>query len=483
MKITLRKFEAADIPNKVKWINDPANNTFLHYDLPLEEEKTKIWFEKNRHRSDRYDAVIQADGVPCGLIGLLNIDQKNSKAELYISIGETSYKGKGVSTEASRLLLQYAFEELNLNRIYLYTESGNFPAQKLFEKIGFIREGHIRNDLFSRGKHIDRIIYGICKEDFRIDSHINNTDHTPIQELGIVQENCLFVKRDDLFPFSFGGNKARKAQLFFEEIDKGTYDSIVTYGSSSSNHCRVVANMAAARGLQCLIVSPEESSNQTYNSQIMQKLGAKILVCPVSQVPDTIEQALQVLKDQGKNPYFIPGGGHGNIGTQAYVNCYREIAKYEVENHFCFDYIFLASGTGTTQAGLIAGQFIMGGNKTIVGISIARKKPRGRDVVAESVRKYMQEYGLGTRNDPIDDSVIFIDEYIGEGYGKYDLAIEDTVDTVLKQHGIPLDGTYTGKAFNGMLNYLAKENIKNKKVLFLHTGGTPLFFDYLRSID
>ena len=57
-----------------------------------------------------------------------------------------------------------------------------------------------------------------------------------IQELGQYQGNQLYIKREDLIPFSFGGNKARKAALFFEDFDKGGYDCIVTYGSSSSNH-------------------------------------------------------------------------------------------------------------------------------------------------------------------------------------------------------------------------------------------------------
>ena len=483
MKVTLRKFELADIPNKVKWINDPANNTFLHYDLPLEEEKTRKWFENNYQRADRYDAVIEADGVPCGLIGLLGIDEKNRKAEFYISMGEVSYKGNGVSTEAGKQLLQYAFERLNLNRVYLYTESGNIPAQKLFEKIGFIREGVIRNDLFSRGKYVDRIAYGMCKEDFKTGIRAKESQPTPIQRLGSVQDNLLFVKRDDLYPFSFGGNKARKAQLFFEEIDKGNFDSVVTYGSSSSNHCRVVANMAVAKGMRCFIISPEESSDKTYNSQMMEKFGAEILVCPVSKVSDTIEAVLQRLRDNGKEPYFIPGGGHGNIGTQAYVNCYDEIAEYERKHHLYFDYIFLASGTGTTQAGLVTGRLMRTGQETIVGISIARKNPRGRAVVADSVYEYIKEYRLDISDTEVEDSVIFTDAYTGEGYGKFGVAIEDAIDYALKQYGIPLDGTYTGKAFHGMLDYLTKKQIKGKKILFIHTGGTPLFFDYLKQTD
>ena len=308
MKVTIRKFEASDIPNKVKWINDSRNNTFLHYDLPLEIENTRNWFEKNRHRTDRYDAVIDVDGQPVGLIGLLSIDQKNKKAEYYVTIGEQTFLRKGVANQASKLLLDFAFAELGLNRIYLYTETDNSAAIKSYEKIGFRREGLLKNDLFSKGRFVDRYIYGISKDDYtyRMD--------TPIQKIIEFYGNQLYIKREDLIPFSFGGNKARKAQLFFEEIDRGTYDCVVTYGSGSSNHCRVVANMAAARKMACYIISPEEASCRTYNRDMMEAFGAEITICPVGEVHDTIENKLASLKHEGHQPYFIPGGGHGNIG-------------------------------------------------------------------------------------------------------------------------------------------------------------------------
>ena len=104
MNISLRKFTAADIPDKMRWINDESNNTFLHYALPLEKEKTQRWFEDIKDRADRYDAVIEADGVSVGVIGLLNIDIVNLKAEFYITLGEASYKRKGISYIASQQL-------------------------------------------------------------------------------------------------------------------------------------------------------------------------------------------------------------------------------------------------------------------------------------------------------------------------------------------------------------------------------------------
>ena len=166
-RITIRKFEKSDIPKKVEWINNPANNRFLHYNIPLSIEGTERWFDSHQGETTRYDAVIEADGVPVGTIGLLSIDRKNSKAEYYIAMGETAYKGKGVAKEASRLILAYGFEELGLNRIYLFTEADNIAAQKLFERVGFKREGILKQDVYSHGAFADRIAYGFLKEEWK----------------------------------------------------------------------------------------------------------------------------------------------------------------------------------------------------------------------------------------------------------------------------------------------------------------------------
>ncbi|MBP3308774.1 MAG: GNAT family N-acetyltransferase [Clostridia bacterium] len=163
MKVTIRRFLSKDISKKVEWINNPDNNTYLHYDLPLEEEKTRAWFEKNFDRTDRFDAVIEVDGVAVGLIGLLSIDKRNLKAEFYICIGETGCKGKGVAKQSSKLLLDYAFNELKLNKVYLYTEVDNISAQRLFERVGFEKEGLLREDLIYRGRKVDRFVYGITR--------------------------------------------------------------------------------------------------------------------------------------------------------------------------------------------------------------------------------------------------------------------------------------------------------------------------------
>ena len=302
---------------------------------------------------------------------------------------------------------------------------------------------------------------------------------TPVYRLPFPEtENELYVKRDDLYPLSFGGNKARKAELFWQDLEAKKSDHVVTYGTSSSNHCRVIANLAAMHGLPCTIISPEQKSEETFNSDLMRLFGAKIIVTPVDHVKVTIDETMEALRQQGYTPYFIMGGGHGNMGTQAYVNTYEEILAFEKEAGIKFDYIFHASGTGTTQAGLVCGQLLHGDlERRITGISIARKKPYGRNVVVQSVKDYL----LATGKEELyrDDLVEFVDDYTGAGYGTDNDAVSRCIRKVLVKAGFSLDPTYTGKAFWGMQEYLKAHEIRQKKVLFIHTGGGPLFFDYL----
>ena len=302
-------------------------------------------------------------------------------------------------------------------------------------------------------------------------------DTTPIEKLNMrYNDNNIFMKRDDLISFSFGGNKARKAKLFFEDLESQKSDCVVTYGSSSSNHCRVVANLAASKGIKCVIVSPVETSKSTYNSKMMELFGAEIISCKVSEVKDTIDGELSRLTKEGYKPCFIQGGGHGNLGTKAYLHAYEEIRNFELENNLKFDYIFHTSGTGTTQAGLVCGKLLNKDDKHIIGISNARKNPYGGQVVLDSVNSYLNSIGIESVGL---ESINFIDDYVLDGYGAYNNEILEVIREVLIKEGIPLDNTYTGKGFWGMKKYIRENQITGSNILFIHTGGTPLFFDSL----
>ena len=165
--VVIRNFKENDINKKIKIINDSSNNKYLHYDLPLQYDKTLNWFNKIKDNKNRLDLTILYDNTIVGFIGLLGIDNTNKKAEYYICV-DSSFNGKGIGTIASYLLIDYAFNELGLEKIYLFTEEENVKAQHLFEKIGFVKEGLLKNDIIYNNRIINRYAYGILKGDYNV---------------------------------------------------------------------------------------------------------------------------------------------------------------------------------------------------------------------------------------------------------------------------------------------------------------------------
>ena len=307
---------------------------------------------------------------------------------------------------------------------------------------------------------------------------------TPIHPLKFNDgRNNFYIKREDLLPFSFGGNKVRLAQKYFKDMDEKGCDCIIAYGNTRSNLCRVIANMSKSKGIPCIVISPTDESGarvETNNSLIVESMGAKIIPCAKYDVAATVKRTINECVVQGLNPYYIYGDiyGKGNekIAVQAYIEAYKEIKEQESAFDVHFDYIFLASGTGTTQSGLICGSLLHNDDKQIIGISVARDAKRGCEVIADTVSAVME------RKEGTIKAIHFEDKYVVGGYGIYNEQIEGIIKLLLNTDGIPLDPIYTGKAFWGMAEYLKENLIEGKNILFIHTGGLPLFFDQLANM-
>lgn len=303
---------------------------------------------------------------------------------------------------------------------------------------------------------------------------------TPIKKLDTIANNNIYIKRDDLMDFSFGGNKVRISQEIFDDMLSKGGDCIIGYGSSRSNLCRAIANMSYAKGIPCHIVSPAEEDGtrvKSSNSALVENCNSKIHYCNKTDVAKTVEAVIEECKKEGYTPYYINGDkfGRGNERTPlyAYEKAYEEILLQSKEQNIEFDYIFLATGTGMTQSGLLIGCEKHNGNEKIVGISVARETETEKNVILNFLKCAGFDESIKTK-------INVTDEYLCGGYGKYNQQISDTIWSVYKKHGIPLDPTYTGKAFYGMTEHLKKNNITNKNILFIHTGGTPLFFDFIK---
>ncbi len=317
---------------------------------------------------------------------------------------------------------------------------------------------------------------------------------TPIQYLGMgPRGQRIYIKRDDLLGFSFGGNKCRIAEVLFQDVKEKNCDFFVSYGSRKSNLNRVVGTLCKAEKIPCLVITALEDGEkeETFNSRILEQMGIQSVFCDKAHVKETVERTLADLREKGYHPYYIYGDatGKGNeaVVRKAYETAYEEIRQWEKEHRIDFQQIFHASGTGMTQGGLITGQKAMrekechaggeaitesavagisGQQEQIIGISVARNAERGAAEVARFAGVPVEQ-------------VCFLDEYLCGGYGKYDEEIETTIEYVMEKYGIPLDPTYTGKAYTGMMKWLETHGNDGDPVLFIHTGGTPLYFDYL----
>ncbi|NLZ51823.1 MAG: GNAT family N-acetyltransferase [Thermoanaerobacteraceae bacterium] len=167
-RVYLRLMEEKDIPYKVKWVNDPIVRRTLNFDYPISEIGTKQWLHKVAMDSSRKDFIVclKENDKPIGYGGFINIDFRNSKAESYMGIGEKEFWGNGYAKEIRRLLLEYSFEELGLNKIYSYVWTQNEKMVKLNEKMGFKIEGKLVQDIFSHGEYRDRYVMSILRKDY-----------------------------------------------------------------------------------------------------------------------------------------------------------------------------------------------------------------------------------------------------------------------------------------------------------------------------
>lgn len=300
---------------------------------------------------------------------------------------------------------------------------------------------------------------------------------TPIQYYDEYKGNNIYIKRDDLTEPTLGGNKVRKLELFLAEAKEKKANYIITYGAAQSNHCRLTVSMANKLGFKVLLIlAKSDEVHYNGNFLIYDLYDTKIVWTETDQVSETIELTLRQLKSEGHLPYFIQGGGHGNLGTHAYKLAFDEILKQEIEMNVNFNTIFHASGTGTTQAGLIVGNKINDSNKEIVGISVARNKERGTEVIEESIHSYFENKGMNIQITNKD--IIFSDQYVGEGYADIYPQVISVIKLVAKRTSVLLDPVYTGKAFYGMLKHIEKNEIRDSNILFIHTGGIPLLFNY-----
>lgn len=167
----LRELEKKDIATINKWRNtreliDYLGAPYRYINLDVEDR----WYESylnNRNNTIRCSIYMEDKKHEIlGLVSLTNINRINQSAVFHIMIGEQSNRQKGLGYFATMEILRHAFEDINLQRIELTVLESNIRAIKLYEKVGFKREGIKRKAVYKNGEFLDMIIMSILKDEY-----------------------------------------------------------------------------------------------------------------------------------------------------------------------------------------------------------------------------------------------------------------------------------------------------------------------------
>lgn len=395
------------------------------------------------------------DGEIVGFLALYANDQTTRRAHLPILSILPARQGQGLGkammSRALALVRQRKMREFNLG-----INPENTAAQRLYLSCGF-RFDNTQGNRWSMKCDLPDFVL--------------RENATPIEEhprlLSVLDLDIdIRIKRDDLYPSAGGGIKARKIEYIMRDLIARGHDVIVTNGGPQSNHARASAVMAATLGIKCHLVVVLEPGIQyldTGNILLMRLSGATIEFCKKDQLAQRMDQAVEFYTRKGHNPLYVWGGGHCLAGTVAFVDAAAEAQAQ------CGDwqpeFVVLASGTGTTQAGLAIGYSAF--PTRVIGISVARDATRGIHVIQESINQYFSH----TRVVPKSIEVDFRDNWID---GSYERTSTKLLNVVSKSAnvGVFVDSTYSGKALRGLIDLVkTKEIPPGSRVLFWHTGG------------
>lgn len=293
-----------------------------------------------------------------------------------------------------------------------------------------------------------------------------------IQQDYTINGQRLKIVRDDIFPFVGGGSKARKAIAYEKFLQEGGHNAIVTCGGVQSNHNRAMALMCARNGWKCHLCiqgTKERFMTEKGNALLDRLCGATCELITAEDTAVAMDRAMEQLKAEEYNPYYVIGGGHNLPGGTCFVDAIRELKRQCDKQDYKPDYVFLASGTGSTQAGIVVGLDLVGwGDVKCIGISVARQQERGKKVIIDFANMLASYYSL---QKDYTDSILFTADYLYGGYENYTPTMKTYLENVMRQTGLLFDTTYSGKGFYGMMNEIKRLNIEDKNIVFWHTGG------------
>jgi 1-aminocyclopropane-1-carboxylate deaminase len=298
---------------------------------------------------------------------------------------------------------------------------------------------------------------------------------------------AIWAKREDVNSgLAFGGNKTRKLEYLVADALATGADTLVSIGGVQSNHTRQVAAVAARAGLKAVLVQqswvpwPEPGYDKVGNIQLSRILGADVRLADstagIAFTQDWAASIVAEIEAAGGRPYVIPAGASDHrLGGLGFANWVVELEAQEAELGVFFDTVIVASGTGGTQGGMLAG-VALGRERRILGIDISAAQDDTLDAVTRIARSTAELIGA---REIKDDEILLDDRYHAGQYGVPDESTLDAIRTCARLEGIITDPVYEGKSMAALIDLVRRGEIdRRSNVLFAHLGGQPAVSAY-----
>lgn len=168
-KVGLRGIERNDLPKIAEWLNDSE----VTYYMVMGAQPTQVEYLEQQWEKEICDAAVCTfaicdleDGTMVGWCGLYGIHPVSHRAEFRVFIGDKSCWNKGFATDVGYVLVKYAFEQLNLNKVTLGVNASSEAAVNCYEKVGFVEEGVLREEIYRNGQYYDAVRMSILKREY-----------------------------------------------------------------------------------------------------------------------------------------------------------------------------------------------------------------------------------------------------------------------------------------------------------------------------
>jgi len=289
----------------------------------------------------------------------------------------------------------------------------------------------------------------------------------------------VWVKREDLLPLAFGGNKLRNLEFLVGAAMAEGADTLVTSGRRWSNHARLTAAAGARAGLAVhLVLSGPPFVPPNPGVRLDELLGATVHVAPTdarSEREALVERVVAELLAAGRRPAVIEVGGSGVTGAIGQVLAGLELLDDAEARGFVPDDVVVPSATGGTQAGLLVGLRTCAAATTVHGVAVTPAEELYPKIVA-LLRGLGEVSGLAV----VGESEIHLAaDQLGAGYGKRTEAAEAATALLARTEGILVDPIYTAKGLAGLIALARAGALDGHRVVFWHAGGTPGLFEPL----